>query len=134
MLTEREKEILEAIKDYIDKNGFSPSIRDICDIAGLKSKSTVHGYLKSLENKGYIQRLENFPRALTIAKENDGLKNINITVTEEDFKTIVATIIARQESLKFRMQKYGHDSTDINELDDLDALFNKLLVYVDEVS
>ena len=68
MLSNREMEILESVKNYMDENGFSPSIREIGDMVGLKSKSTVQGYLKSLENKGYIQRLENFPRALKIIR------------------------------------------------------------------
>lgn len=68
MLTEKEKEVLAAIIDYIEKNGFSPSVRELCVIVGLKSTSTVHAYLKKLEEKGYIERLEKSPRALRVVK------------------------------------------------------------------
>lgn len=68
MLPDREKQILETIETYIKENGYGPSIREICDIVGLKSTSTVHTHLKKLELKGYIERKENFPRALRVIK------------------------------------------------------------------
>lgn len=68
MLNEREEQILKAIMDYNNKNGFNPSIREIGEIVGLKSSSTVHKYLGSLEEKGYIERKENCPRALKVVK------------------------------------------------------------------
>lgn len=68
MLTEREKDVLEAIIDYIEQNEYIPTVREICEVVGLKSTSTAHGHLKSLEKKGYIERKENFPRALRILK------------------------------------------------------------------
>ncbi len=69
MLTEREKEILQTIIDYIEDNEYVPSVREICDMVGLKSPSTVHGHLKKLKDKGYIERKENFPRAMKVVKE-----------------------------------------------------------------
>lgn len=134
MLTERESQVLDTIVNYIKENGYAPSVREICQLIGLRPPSTVHKYLKGLELKGFIERKENFPRALTVINEDNKLKSINITVTEEEFKTITAIIAARQESIKFRMQKYGCDSTYMNKLNELDKLFNKLLIYVDEVS
>lgn len=49
MITEKQQEILNIIKNYIDKEKISPSIREIGELAGLKSISTVHSYLKRLE-------------------------------------------------------------------------------------
>ena len=69
MLTEREKEILQTIIDYIEDNEYVPSVREICDMVGLKSTSTVHGHLKKLKDKGYIERKENSPRAMKVVKE-----------------------------------------------------------------
>lgn len=69
MLTGREKEILQTIIDYIEDNEYVPSVREICELVGLKSTSTVHNHLTNLENKGYIERKENSPRALRVVKE-----------------------------------------------------------------
>ncbi|WP_312907189.1 LexA family protein [Tissierella praeacuta] len=68
MLNERESEILNVLVDYIKQNGYVPSVREIGKIVGLKSTSTVHKYLKGLELKGFIERKENFPRALKIIR------------------------------------------------------------------
>ncbi|WP_132983720.1 hypothetical protein [Tissierella praeacuta] len=51
------------------QNGYVPSVREIGKIVGLKSTSTAHTYLKSLELKGFIEREENLPRALRVLKE-----------------------------------------------------------------
>ncbi|MZK51887.1 LexA family protein [Clostridium beijerinckii] len=72
MLTEKQKEILYIIKNYIDKEKISPSIREIGQLAGLKSTSTVHSYLNRLESKGYIYRSENRARSLRV-KEAEGI-------------------------------------------------------------
>ncbi|WP_313757090.1 winged helix-turn-helix transcriptional regulator [Tissierella sp.] len=71
MLNERELEVLNVTVDYIKQNGYAPSVREIGKIIGLKSTSTVHTYLKSLESKGFIERKENFPRALRVLKKVD---------------------------------------------------------------
>ncbi|HAE92026.1 LexA family protein [Tissierella praeacuta] len=71
MLNERELEVLNVTVDYIKQNGYAPSVREIGKIVGLKSPSTVHTYLKSLESKGFIERKENFPRALRVLKKVD---------------------------------------------------------------
>lgn len=68
MLNERELEVLNVTVDYIKQNGYAPSVREIGKIVGLKSTSTVHTYLKNLELKGFIERKENFPRALRIVR------------------------------------------------------------------
>lgn len=70
MLTERESQVLNAIVDYIKQNGYGPSVREIGEIVGFKSTSTVHVYLKKLQEKGFIERKENFPRALRVIKDN----------------------------------------------------------------
>lgn len=69
MLTDKQLEILEIIKEYINKEKMAPSIREICEIAGLKSTSTVHSYLNRLESKGYIYRTDNCARSLRV-REN----------------------------------------------------------------
>lgn len=65
-LTRREKEILEFIKRSIYEHGYPPSVREIGVGVGLKSSSTVHGYLNSMEDKGWIRRNPSTPRAIEI--------------------------------------------------------------------
>lgn len=69
MLTEREEKVLNIIVDYIKQNEYAPSVREIGKLAGLKSSSTVHMYLKNLELKGFIERKENLPRALRVIRQ-----------------------------------------------------------------
>lgn len=66
MLTEKQKKIFEIIKNYIDKEKIAPTIREIGILAGLRSSSTVHSHIETLEEKGYIYRLENCPRSIRV--------------------------------------------------------------------
>jgi len=70
MLNDKESKLLNTIVKYINENGFSPSIREIGEIVGYKSTSTVYRYLEKLEEKGYIERKENSPRALKVIINN----------------------------------------------------------------
>ena len=65
-LSEKQKKILEFLKQEIINKGYPPSVREICDAVGLKSTSTVHGYLERLEKKGLIRRDPTKPRAIEI--------------------------------------------------------------------
>ena len=58
--------VLEIIREYIDKNKISPTVREICDISEIKSTSTVHKYIKRLENLGYINKKDNSPRSIRL--------------------------------------------------------------------
>ena len=55
-ISAKQKEILEFIKDQILTRGFPPSVRDICEAVHLKSTSSVHAHLETLEKNGYIRR------------------------------------------------------------------------------
>jgi len=55
-LSNKQQLILDFLKSEIKKNGYPPSVREICDAVGLSSTSTVHAHLGSLERKGYIRR------------------------------------------------------------------------------
>ncbi len=65
-LTSRENDIIEYILNNIKVKGYPPSVREIGQAVGLKSSSTVHGYLKRLEAKGYIRRDPTKPRAMEV--------------------------------------------------------------------
>ena len=67
-LTDRQKDVFNVIKDYINDNGFSPSYRELAKLSGLKSSSTVLGHLRQLKKKGYINFIPRSPRTLTIKK------------------------------------------------------------------
>ncbi|GAA1396503.1 transcriptional repressor LexA [Luteococcus peritonei] len=65
-LTARQRRILVIIRDVTASRGYPPSIREICDAAGLASSSSVAHQLKQLEAKGYVHRDPNRPRAMEL--------------------------------------------------------------------
>lgn len=65
MLNQKQQQILEYIKSYVDERGFPPSIREICRKLGFASPRAGQKYLESLEEKGFIQR-ESKPRGIKI--------------------------------------------------------------------
>jgi repressor LexA len=69
-ITEKQKEILEYIKSEILKRGFPPAVREICEAVHLKSTSSVHSHLETLERKGYIRRDPTKPRAIEILDDS----------------------------------------------------------------
>lgn len=75
-LNSRETQILDFIsKESMDK-GFPPSVREICAAVGLRSTSTVHGYLNTLEQKGFIKRDLTKPRAIDVLQGSGDAVNI----------------------------------------------------------
>ncbi len=65
-ITPKQKEILEYIKETILKKGYPPAVREICEAVSLKSTSSVHSHLETLEEKGYIRRDPTKPRTIEI--------------------------------------------------------------------
>lgn len=65
-LKEREKRILTYMKTEINKKGYPPTVREMCNSLGIKSTSTAHKDLESLEEKGYIRKDPAKPRAIEI--------------------------------------------------------------------
>ena len=65
-LTKKQQEILDYIVHQQSSKGYPPSVREICEAVGLRSTSTVHGYLSRLEKKGFIRRDPTKPRAIEI--------------------------------------------------------------------
>lgn len=60
----REKQIYDFIVEYVDKNGYAPSIREVCKGLSIASTSTVQGYIKRLSEKGLLSRSEHKKRAI----------------------------------------------------------------------
>ncbi len=69
-LSAKQAEILEFMKTEILKKGYPPTVRDICEAVNLKSTSSVHSHLETLEKNGYIRRDPTKPRAIEILDEN----------------------------------------------------------------
>ena len=72
MLTVKQNQLLNYLITRIEKNGVSPSYEEICKELELKSKSGIHRIVKSLEERGYIERLENKARAIAPKKYPNG--------------------------------------------------------------
>ena len=67
--TDKQQKVLDYVKEQIKKDGYAPSVREICRALDLKSTSTVHGYLSRLEKKGLIQKAALKPRTLRIVND-----------------------------------------------------------------
>ena len=72
-ITDKQREILEYMKEQILSKGYPPTVRDICEAVNLKSTSSVHSHLETLEKNGYIRRDPTKPRAIEIIDENFNL-------------------------------------------------------------
>ena len=65
-ITPKQQEILEYIKETILSKGYPPAVREICEAVKLKSTSSVHSHLETLERNGYIRRDPTKPRTIEI--------------------------------------------------------------------
>ena len=72
-ISKKQLEILEYIKSQILERGFPPAVREICEAVNLKSTSSVHSHLETLETNGYIRRDPTKPRAIEILDDNFNL-------------------------------------------------------------
>lgn len=81
-LTKKQEEILTEIKKYVAKNGYAPTIRELCSLCKLSSTATMFVHLKNLTNKGYINQTQNKFRTIEINvfneydKKNDSVINV----------------------------------------------------------
>ena len=93
-ISAKQKEILEYIKSEILNRGYPPSVRDICEAVHLKSTSSVHAHLSSLEKNGYIRRDATKPRAIEIIDDQ-----YNLSRREVVNVPVVGTVAAGQPLL-----------------------------------
>ncbi len=70
-LTSKQSEILTEIKKFIAKNGYAPSIRELCSLCNLSSTATMFVHLKNLTKKGYINQTQNKFRTIELNVENE---------------------------------------------------------------
>ena len=69
-ISKKQQEILDYIKEQILEKGYPPAVREICEAVGLRSTSSVHSHLETLEKNGYIRRDPTKPRAIEICDDN----------------------------------------------------------------
>lgn len=93
-LSAKQQEILDFMKSEILNKGYPPSVREICTAVNLKSTSSVHSHLSSLEEKGYIHRDPTKPRAIEIVDDT-----FNLTRREMTNIPVVGTVAAGQPLL-----------------------------------
>lgn len=93
-ISAKQTEILEYIKDCILKKGYPPAVREICNAVHLKSTSSVHSHLETLEKNGYIRRDPTKPRAIEILDDEFGLTRRELVNVP-----IVGTVTAGQPIL-----------------------------------
>ncbi len=93
-ITGKQQEILDYIKKEILERGFPPSVREICQAVHLKSTSSVHSHLDSLERNGYIRRDPSKPRAIEILDDS-----FQLLRTETVNVPVVGTVAAGQPLL-----------------------------------
>lgn len=78
-ISKKQQEILDFLKSEILNHGYPPTVREICDAVGLKSTSSVHSHLETLEKNGYIHRDPTKPRAIEIVDDSFNLSRSEIT-------------------------------------------------------
>lgn len=82
-ISKKQSEILEYMKNEIINRGFPPSVREICEAVNLKSTSSVHSHLETLEKNGYIRRDPTKPRAIEIVDDSFNLvrrETVNVPI------------------------------------------------------
>lgn len=95
-ITPKQQEILDFLKKEILMKGYPPAVREICEAVHLKSTSSVHSHLETLEKNGYIRRDPTKPRAIEIM---DDSFNYLRTETEIASIPVVGTVAAGQPLL-----------------------------------
>ena len=88
-ITPKQQEILEFIKESILNRGYPPAVREICEAVHLKSTSSVHSHLETMEKNGYIRRDPTKPRAIEIIDDNFNLTRrelVNFPISPEFLK------------------------------------------------
>ncbi len=93
-ISSKQREILEYLKAQIISKGYPPAVREICEAVHLKSTSSVHSHLETLEKNGYIRRDPSKPRAIEIIDDN-----FNLARREMVNVPIVGTVTAGQPIL-----------------------------------
>ena len=85
---DRSEEIFEFMQKFIAENGYSPTVREICASCNVKSTATAFTYLKSLADRGVINKVDNRNRAVSLKQ---GVVNVSLIGTVAAGQPIFAT-------------------------------------------
>ena len=107
-MSKKQKEILEIIKIFIKENGYSPTIREICRIANIKSTASVHAHIKKLKAEGHITSGVDMPRSIALTKRE---KNVKVVVN-----AIALMCTEDKEYILLQGNKNKHTNESIFEL------------------
>lgn len=107
MITKKQKQVLDFIKEYTKKKGYAPSLEDIKKNLKIASVSTAHFHVKKLEQLGYINKEDNKPRAINIYK-NDQMVSIPLLGVIAAGEPIEA--IENKETIAVSKSKIPHNA------------------------
>lgn len=148
MLTRRQKQILDYIKEYIKRKDYAPTLKEIKRHFKLSSLSTVHQHLEGLRLKGYIMKLKNQPRAIEISDKKEKVWTIkdgeinfpNYQLSHSIEKQIPilspdAKLLKRERKVKNREMKekirggtkYYKASIKVREPESINQFINKII-------
>ena len=77
-LTKKQQIVYDLIKQYVLENGYPPSVREISEGLGCNSSATAFGYIKRLEEKGYLRHNPAKPRAIELLDDDIHLEKVNV--------------------------------------------------------
>ncbi len=83
---DKQKKIIDFVNRHHAEKGYPPSVREICQAVGFKSTSTVHAYIKKLEEDGQISKDATKPRALKIIDESG--KNLEGFISDQEIDNV----------------------------------------------
>ena len=107
-ISRKQKEILDYIKERILEKGYPPSVREICAAVNLRSTSSVHSHLETLEKNGYIRRDPTKPRTIEICDDS-----FQMVRTEMVSIPVVGRVAAGEPALR-RDQQQGDAGADLH--------------------
>ena len=96
-LTPRQRKVLEVIRDWVERFGYPPSVREIGDAVGLTSTSSVHHQLRTLERKGYLRRDPHRTRAVDVRGPDDAVADEQDVVEEVGQDSAAGPLARRPE-------------------------------------
>ena len=103
-ISAKQQEILDYLKTQVLSKGYPPSVREICEAVRLKSTSSVHSHLETLEKNGYIKRDPTKPRAIEIVDDE-----FNITRRELISVPVIGTMLVVKGDSMINVGVYSGD-------------------------